>query len=203
MNIHFHKNDLEFALDCTNGVAIDTEAMGLNNHRDRLCLVQISTGDGTCHLVQIEKGQTSAPRLQKILNDPKILKIFHYARFDVGLLKHTLGVTCAPLYCTKIASKLSRTYTGSHGLKDLCWHLLGVELSKESQESDWGQPDLTEAQLKYAATDVLYLHQLKAKLDTMLARENRSDLAQKCFDFIPTCTDLELHHFAPNSLFSH
>lgn len=203
MIIHFHKNDLEFDLDCTNGVAIDTEAMGLNNHRDRLCLVQLSTGDGTCHLVQIDKGQKKAPRLQKILNDSKILKIFHYARFDVGLLKHTLNVTCTPLYCTKIASKLSRTYTGSHGLKDLCWHLLGIELQKESQESDWGQIDLTESQKKYAAGDVLYLHQLKEKLDVMLIREDRLHLAEKCFDFIPTCTDLELQHFIPNTIFSH
>ncbi len=203
MDIYLHKNDLEFDLEDANVIALDTEAMGLNTHRDRLCLVQLSTDDGMCHLVQIDPGQTEAPRLVKLLNNPAVLKIFHFARFDVALLKYTFGATCTPLYCTKIASKLARTYTKAHGLKDLCWNLLGIELNKTSQESDWGTSTITDKQRIYAATDVSYLHKLKEKLDIMLVRENRMGLAQQCFDCIPIYADLEIAQFKPERLFAH
>lgn len=201
---HLHKNDLEYDVDFGDSVAIDTEAMGLNNLRDRLCLIQLSAGDGTVHLVQMTQGSDyHAPRLKKLLEDPKVIKIFHYARFDVAILQHYLGANIAPLYCTKIASKLSRTYTDRHSLKALCQALLGVTLDKESQASDWGHPDLTEKQLAYAASDVLYLHQLKRVLDELLERDGRLELAHRCFQVIPTYATLELSLFNPTELFSH
>lgn len=204
MRIYFHKNDLDKDIDVGSSIAVDTEAMGLTINRDRLCCVQISTGDGNCHVIHMEPGRPyHTPKLTALLNDPKILKIFHYARFDFSILKYYLGVTAAPLYCTKIASRLARTYTDKHGLKDLCMDLLEIELSKEERLTDWGNNTLTEAQLKYAATDVLYLHQLKEKLDKMLVREGRVDLAQRCFDFIPTCADLESQGWDPIRFFNH
>tara|TARA_A100000171_G_scaffold50292_2_gene61323 strand:+ start:642 stop:1262 length:621 start_codon:yes stop_codon:yes gene_type:complete len=203
-DIRLYQHDLPDDLDLGEEVAIDTEAMGLNPHRDRLCLVQLSSGNGVCHLVQRPlTGQKPAPNLTKLLNDPKVLKLFHFARFDVGLLQHTFNVSCSPVYCTKIASKLCRTFLDRHGLKDLCRDLLGVEISKTQQVSDWGRETLSDEQLAYAASDVLYLHRLKEKLDTLLKRENRDIIAQKCFDFLPTCTDLDLMGFNDLSVFRH
>lgn len=201
--IHLHKNDLPEGLDLGPIVAIDTEAMGLNPHRDRLCLVQLSSGDGTVHLVQIPQGPVKAPRLAKLLEDKSVLKLFHFARFDVAILQHNLGVTCAPVYCTKIASKMTRTFIDRQGLKDLCRDLLGVDISKTQQSSDWGQDILTPEQQLYAATDVLHLHALKEKLDTLLAREGRTALAASCFDFLPTCARLDIMGFEGLALFSH
>ena len=178
--IKLHKNDLPAGLAFGSSVAIDTETMGLRPHRDRLCVVQLSGGDGNAHLVQFDGKDWSAPNLKALLADPAVLKIFHFARFDVAVLVHHLGVITAPVYCTKIASKLARTYTDRHGLKDLCGELLGVELSKQQQSSDWGAEKLTDQQRHYAASDVLYLHALKAKLDAMLAREDRQAYAQAC-----------------------
>lgn len=201
--IELHKGDLPAGLDLGPSVAIDTEAMGLNPHRDRLCLVQLSSGDNTAHLVQLTGGDYSAPRLKALLTDPAVLKIFHFARFDIAILRAYLGVTTAPLYCTKIASKLARTYTDRHGLKDLVGELAGVELSKQQQSSDWGAAELTHQQLQYAASDVLHLHVVKARLDAMLAREGRQKLVQACFDFLSTRADLDLLGFEEMDVFAH
>ncbi|HUO02172.1 MAG TPA: hypothetical protein VMU31_05295, partial [Rhizomicrobium sp.] len=186
MKIHLHQGDLPNGLDLGKLVAIDTETLGLNPFRDRLCLAQLSAGDGVCHAVQFKAGQYAAPNLKRMLSDPSVTKLFHFARFDVAMFRRYLDVTCAPIYCTKIASKLVRTYTDRHGLKDLVRELLNIDLSKEQQSSDWGADELSEKQLAYAANDVAYLHQLKTALDTMLAREGRTDLAKACFDFLPT-----------------
>lgn len=201
--IELHRGDLPADLTFTGSVAIDTEAMGLNPHRDRLCLVQLSAGDNSAHLVQFTGGDYSAPRLKALLNDPAVLKIFHFARFDIAILKAYLGVVTAPLYCTKIASKLARTYTDRHGLKDLASELAGVELSKQQQCSDWGAAELTQQQLQYAASDVLHLHAIKARLDAMLERENRLALAQRCFEFLPTRAELDLIGFEGMDIFEH
>lgn len=184
-------------------VAIDTETLGLNPFRDRLCLAQMSSGDGICHAVQFEPGAYAAPNLKRMLTDPNTLKLFHFARFDVGMFRQCLGVVTAPVYCTKIASKLVRTYTDKHGLKDLVRELLGVDLNKEQQSSDWGAPSLSERQLAYAANDVAYLHQLKVVLDGMLAREHRTALAQACFDFLPHRAELDLKGWGEVDIFAH
>ncbi|MEM7021879.1 MAG: ribonuclease H-like domain-containing protein [Pseudomonadota bacterium] len=203
MSITLHDQDLPETIDFGSSVAIDTEAMGLNPYRDRLCLVQMSAGDGTCHMVQFRGSNYHAPRLTRVLSDPTVEKVFHFARFDVGILKHYLGVTTQPLYCTKIASRLARTYTDRHGLKDLCHELLGIELSKEMQSSDWGVSELTEAQLRYAAHDVLHLHELRARLDAMLKREQRVELAQACFDFLPHRATLDLAGWPSVDIFAY
>lgn len=201
--IHLHQGDLPDGLTFGASVAIDTETMGLNPLRDRLCLVQLSAGDGVCHLVQLRDGQFDAPNLKALLTDPEVTKLFHFARFDLAALKHYLQVDCSPVYCTKIASKLTRTFTDRHGLKDLCRELLGKELSKQQQSSDWGASDLTQEQLKYAASDVLYLHEIRACLDGMLAREGRSALAQSCFEFLPTRAALDLAGWSEVDIFAH
>ncbi len=203
MKTFLHKNDLPDGLDLGRTVAIDTETLGLNPFRDRLCLAQLSAGDGVCHAVQFEVGRYEAPNLKRLLTDPATLKIFHYARFDVAMFKRYLGVTTAPIYCTKIASKLVRTYTDRHGLKDLVKELLGVELSKEQQSSDWGAPHLTEKQLAYAASDVAHLHKLKEALDAMLVRESRTALADACFAFLPARADLDLAGWGEVDIFAH
>ena len=192
MAYHLYQGDLPDGLDLGPVVAIDTETMGLDPRRDRLCVVQLSSGDGDAHLVQIAKGQTKAPNLERMLADPATLKLFHFGRFDIAALKNAFGVTTSPVYCTKIASKMVRTFTDRHGLKVLLQELLGIDVSKQQQTSDWGAPVLTEAQQDYAASDVLYLHRLKAELDARLAREGRADLAQACFDFLPTRATLDL-----------
>ncbi|MEZ5733602.1 MAG: ribonuclease H-like domain-containing protein [Paracoccaceae bacterium] len=192
MTIHLHQNDLPDGLDLGRLVAIDTETMGLNPARDRLCLVQLSSGDGDAHLVQIARNQTRAPNLEKLLADTRVVKLFHFARFDIAAMKNAFGVTTAPVYCTKIASKLVRTFTDRHGLKYLLQELINVDVSKQQQTSDWGAEKLTDAQLEYAASDVLYLHALKAELDRRLEREGRTELAQRCFDFLPTRATLDL-----------
>lgn len=184
-------------------VAIDTETMGLNPHRDRLCLVQLSAGDGNAHLVQIPKGPAKAPRLAALLADPKVLKLFHFGRFDIAVLEHALGVRCEPVYCTKIAARLTRTFTDRWGLKDLCRELLGVDLSKQQQTSDWGAVELTAEQLAYAASDVLHLHALWAKLEALLRREGRHELAQSCFDFLPARARLDLLGYDQPDIFAH
>jgi ribonuclease D len=201
--IKLHKNDLPAGLAFGSSVAIDTETMGLRPHRDRLCVAQLSGGDGHAHLVQLDGRDWSAPNLKALLADPAVLKIFHFARFDVAVLAHHLGVVAAPVYCTKIASKLARTYTDRHGLKDLCGELLGVEISKQQQSSDWGAEKLTDQQRHYAASDVLYLHALKAKLDAMLAREGRQAYAQASFQFIATRARLDLAGFEDVDIFAH
>ena len=199
-----HQGDLPADVDFGMSVAIDTETMGLNLQRDRLCLIQMSAGDGTAHLVQFAADDDyAAPNLKKMLADPAILKIYHYARFDVGVLQRRLGVVAGPIYCTKIASRLTRTYTDRHGLKDLCRELLGVELSKQQQSSDWGAPDLSNEQRQYAASDVLYLHDLKSRLDTKLARLGRTELADKCFAFVPTRVALDLAGWEEADIFAH
>jgi ribonuclease D len=205
MNIHLHRGDLPAGLKFTAGaaIAVDTETMGLNLHRDRLCLVQLSADGQEAHLVQIAPGQTSAPNLQRLLEDPTHLKIFHYARFDLAMLKRHLGIAVAPVYCTKLASRLVRTYTDRHGLKDLCRELLGLDLSKQQQSSDWGAPDLSEAQLEYAAADVAHLHALRRHLDDMLARTGRNELAAACFAFLPTRADLDLAGWPEEDIFAH
>jgi ribonuclease D len=202
-HITLHRGDLPSNLDLGPVVAIDTESMGLDWARDRLCLVQLSSGDGTAHLVKFEPGKFDAPNLKKLLADAKVLKLFHYARADLAMLKYYLGVTVAPVYCTKIASALVRTFTERHGLKDLAKDLLGLDLSKEQQQSDWGAPEITEDQQRYAAADVLYLHRLKEKLDERLAREGRAEMAKKIFDFLPTRADLDLAGWAEVDIFSH
>jgi ribonuclease D len=203
MTIRLHQGDLPSAVAPSNIVAIDTETLGLNPHRDRLCVVQLSFGDGDADLVQIARGQTSAPNLERLLADPNVLKLFHFARFDIAILAKTFGVMPTPVYCTKIASKLTRTYTDRHGLKELVRELAGVEISKQQQSSDWGAATLTDAQQTYAASDVLYLHALKEKLDAMLAREQRTDIAQACFDFLPTRARLDLAGWPETDIFSH
>ena len=202
MTIRFHRGDLPDGYDAGASVAIDTETLGLNPHRDRLCVVQLSRGDGTADVVQIPKDPGRPKNLIRLLEDPAVLKLFHFARFDVAVLRHAFGVVTTPVYCTKIASKLARTYTDRHGLKDLVRELLGVELSKQQQSSDWGAPTLTEAQLAYAASDVLHLHALKEKLEALLAREGRLDLAQACFDYLPTRALLDLKGWG-NDLLTH
>ncbi|TWB22763.1 ribonuclease D [Nitrospirillum amazonense] len=203
MPIDLYDGDLPDGLDLGPVVAIDTETMGLNPHRDRLCLIQLSSGDGRCHLVQLRQGQYDAPNLKRLLTNPEQLKLFHFARFDIAVLNQYLGVVTAPVYCTKIASKLVRTYTDRHGLKDLCRDLLGVELSKQQQSSDWGAEELTAEQLKYAASDVLYLHDIKAKFDAVLAREGRTELAQACFRFLPHRALLDLSGWDEPDIFAH
>lgn len=192
MTATVHLNDLPPDVGFGSAVAIDTETLGLNPHRDRLCVVQLSAGDGNAHLVQFAKGRYDAPNLKALLENPDVLKIFHFGRFDIAVLKHYLGADTRPVYCTKIAAKLVRTFTDRHGLKDLCRELLGVEISKQQQTSDWGQPVLTPEQLNYAASDVLHLHALKAKLDALLDREGRTGLAQACFGFLPYRAELDL-----------
>jgi ribonuclease D len=203
MKIHLHQGDLPDGLDLGKLVAIDTETLGLNPFRDRLCLAQLSAGDGVCHAVQFAAGKYAAPNLKRLLSDPSVTKLFHFARFDVAMFRRYLGVICTPIYCTKIASKLVRTYTDRHGLKDLVRELLNIELSKEQQSSDWGAPQLTEKQLAYAAADVAHLHALKAALDTMLARENRTQLAKACFDFLPARAELDLAGWEEIDIFAH
>jgi ribonuclease D len=203
MTIRLHRGDLPDLKRYAGAVAIDTEAMGLDPHRDRLCVVQLSPGDGSADVVQIPRGARDAPNLKALLADPNRLKIFHFARFDIGLLFHTFGVMPAPVYCTKIASRLSRTYTDKHGLKDLTREVLGIEVSKQQQSSDWGADELSEAQVAYAASDVLHLHALKDKLDVMLAREGRSELAAACFNFLPDRVRLDLAGWAAEDIFSH
>jgi ribonuclease D len=203
MKIKLHKNDLPDGLDLGASVAIDTETLGLNPFRDRLCLAQLSAGDGVCHAVQFAPGEYAAPNLKKLLTDRKVTKLFHFARFDVAVFRRYLGVMTAPIYCTKIASKLVRTYTDKHGLKDLVRELLSVDLSKEQQSSDWGAPTLTEKQLAYAANDVAYLHRLREALDTMLAREGRTELARACFQFLPARAQLDLAGWAETDIFAH
>jgi ribonuclease D len=203
MAIELHEGDLPDTVKFGPAVAVDTETMGLNPHRDRLCLVQMSAGDGNCHIVRLKKGQYEARNLKALLADPAVTKIFHFARFDVAAIKRFLGVVPTPLYCTKIASRLSRTFTDRHGLKDLCKDLLNVELSKEQQTSDWGGAELSQAQLKYAANDVLHLHALRAKLDELLVREGRRELAEACFRFLPTRAELDLAGWPEEDIFAH
>ena len=203
MTIRFHRGDLPDGYEAGSSVAIDTETLGLNPHRDRLCVVQLSRGDGTADVVQILKDGERPKNLIRLLEDPAVLKLFHFARFDVAVLRHAFGVVTTPVYCTKIASKLTRTYTDRHGLKDLVRELLGVELSKQQQSSDWGADTLSEAQLAYAASDVLHLHALHQKLDAMLAREGRADLAKACFDFLPYRAELDLAGWAETDIFAH
>ncbi|MEM9425285.1 MAG: ribonuclease D [Pseudomonadota bacterium] len=203
MTNHLHQNDLPDGLDLGASVAIDCETMGLVPGRDRLCLVQLSGGDGDAHLVQIAKGQTSAPNLERLITSPDVLKLFHFGRFDIAALFNAFGALATPVYCTKIASKLVRTYTDRHGLKNLLDELLGIDISKLQQMSDWGAETLTDAQLAYAASDVLYLHQLKEKLDERLARESRSELAQAAFEFLPTRARLDLAGWPETDIFAH
>ena len=203
MTIRLHKGDLPDNADYGSSVAIDTETLGLLPHRDRLCVVHLSRGDGTADVVQFAAGQTRAPNIERLLANTEVTKLFHFARFDIAILYKTFGVMAEPIYCTKIASKLVRTYTDRHGLKDLARELLGTELSKQQQSSDWGAETLTEAQLTYAASDVLHLHALRARLDMMLKRENRLELAQACFGFLPTRARLDLLGWADTDIFSH
>lgn len=203
MTVRLHKGDLPDLDRYRFSVAIDTETLGLIPARDRLCVVQLSPGDGTADVVQIAKGQGSAPNLEKLLADESVTKIFHYARFDIAVLYNALGVMAAPIYCTKIASRLTRTYTDRHGLKDLARELLGIELSKQQQSSDWAAEELSPAQLEYAAADVLHLHEMKAKLDERLRREEREDLAHAAFAFLPTRARLDLAGWADSDIFSH
>ena len=203
MTNHLYQGDLPDDLTLGPIVAIDCETMGLNPHRDRLCVVQLSDGDGHAHLVQIAQGQTEAPNLSRLLEDPDTLKLFHFGRFDIAVMYHAFGALAAPVYCTKIASKLVRTFTDRHGLKNLLQELIDVDISKQQQSSDWGAADLTEAQQAYAASDVLYLHRVKDKLDAMLARENRTEIAQACFDFLPTRAKLDLAGWPEIDIFSH
>lgn len=201
--IHLHQNDLPDGLDFGGSVAVDSETMGLNLSRDRLCLIQLSAGDGVCHLVQFKEGHFDAPNLRALFTDPKVTKIFHFARFDLAAIERYLGVTCSPVYCTKIASKLVRTYTDRHGLKELCKELIGVDISKQQQSSDWGAPDLSQEQLAYAASDVLHLHRLVEVLDERLAREGRSEMAKACFDFLPWRAKLDLAGWDEVDIFAH
>ena len=203
MTVRLHRGDLPDLSRFIGSVAIDTETMGLNPHRDRLCLVQLSSGDGSAEVVQIPKDHSDAPHLKALLADPNIPKIFHFARFDLAVLYQTFGVMAQPVYCTKIASRLSRTYTDRHGLKDLVRELLNIDLSKQQQSSDWGAQQLNEAQLAYAASDVLHLHALRDRLDAMLAREGRTALAQACFDFLPTRARLDLGGWELEDIFAH
>jgi ribonuclease D len=203
MTVRLHRGDLPDLTRYTQSVAIDTETMGLQPHRDRLCVVQLSNGDGSADVVQIPKDHVDAPNLKVLLADPKAIKIFHYARFDLAALYNAFGVMPRPVYCTKIASRLSRTYTDRHGLKDLAREVLNIDLSKQQQSSDWGSQSLSEAQLAYAASDVLHLHALRERLDAMLAREGRLELAQACFEFLPTRAKLDLQGWEAEDIFSH
>ena len=208
MSTTLHVGDLPDGVGFGATVAVDTETLGLNPHRDRLCLVQLAAGDGACHLVQFRAGANgaidySAANLKRVLGDPGVLKLFHYARFDIAVLHRYLGVAVAPLYCTKIASRLTRTYTDRHGLEDLCRELLGIDLSKRQQSSDWARAELSEAQIDYAARDVLHLHGIKAILDAMLDRESRRDLAEACFSFLPTRAALDLRGWPEIDIFAH
>lgn len=200
---HVYQNDLPDGLNLGPVVAIDCETMGLNPHRDRLCVVQLSGGDGEAHLVQVAKGQSEAPNLVALLENPDVLKLFHFGRFDIAAMLNAFGALTAPVYCTKIASKLIRTYTDRHGLKFLLQELLGVDISKQQQSSDWGAEKLSDAQVAYAASDVLYLHRLRDELDRRLAREGRTDIAQACFDFLPTRARLDLAGWPEIDIFSH
>ncbi len=203
MTIRLHRGDLPDLGHYTSSAAIDTETMGLDPHRDRLCVVQLSNGDGSADVVQIAQGQGDAPNLKKLLGDPNVVKIFHFARFDLAALYNAFGVMPAPVYCTKIASRLCRTYTDRHGLKDLVRELLNIELSKQQQSSDWGAKTLSDAQLTYAASDVLHLHALRQRLDVMLTRENRMALAQSCFQFLPSRAQLDLLGWRDEDIFAH
>lgn len=200
---HLYQHDLPDGLDLGPIVAIDCETMGLNPHRDRLCLIQLSSGDGDCHLVQVAIGQTDAPNLVAMLKNPDVLKLFHYGRFDIAALLNTFDVVTAPVYCTKIASKLIRTFTDRHGLKNLIQELLGIDISKHQQQSDWGATKLTKAQLDYAASDVLYLHKLRDALNAKLIREGRMEMAQACYDFLPMRARLDLAGWPDQDIFSH
>ena len=200
---HLHEGDLPAGLDLGAVVAVDSEAMGLNLNRDDLCVVQLSAGDGDAHVVRLDRPGFDCPNLKRLLTDPAVLKIFHFGRFDIAMFALHLGVVTTPVYCTKIASKLARTYTDRHGLKDLIRELIGTEISKAQQSSDWGQAQLTNDQIAYAASDVLYLHQLKARLDVMLEREGRAGLAQACFDFLPTRAQLDLAGWEDIDVFAH
>jgi ribonuclease D len=203
MTYWLHHGDLPADVDFAAAVAVDTEAMGLNPHRDRLCVVQLSAGDGNAHLVQFAPGDYDAPHLRRLLGDPGVTKLFHFARFDLAMIHHYLGVMALPVYCTKIASRLARTFTDRHGLRDLCKDVLNVDLSKQQQSSDWGAPTLTEEQLRYAASDVLHLHALRHRLDAMLAREGREPLARAAFDFLPHRVLLDLGGWAEQDIFAH
>ncbi len=203
MTVRLHRGDLPDLTRYTGSVAIDTETMGLNPHRDRLCVVQLSNGDGSADIVQIPRDHSEAPNLKALLADPNITKIFHFARFDIAVLYQTLGVMPQPIYCTKIASRLSRTYTDRHGLKDLVRELLNIDLSKQQQSSDWGSESLSEPQLAYAASDVLHLHALRERLDVMLLREGRLELARACFEFLPTRAKLDLGGWEAEDIFAH
>ena len=203
MAIKLHKGDLPDGLDFGRSVAVDTETLGLKPHRDKLCLVQLSSGDGNAHLVQVDRETYEAPNLKALMANKDVEKIFHFARFDVAVMKHYLDVDVAPVYCTKIASKLVRTYTDRHGLKDLVREMLGLEMSKQQQSSDWGTPILSDAQKQYAALDVIYLHELKARFDQMLRREGREQIARNCFDFLTTRTHLDLMGWAEEDIFAH
>ena len=203
MTNHLHYGDLPDGLNLGPIIAIDTETMGLNPNRDRLCLVQISSGDGDAHLIQISSSQVSAPNLSSLLKNPKIIKIFHFGRFDIAVLYHRFDVLCSSVYCTKIASKLVRTFTDRHGLKHLLHELISIDVSKQQQSSDWGSPNLTQAQIDYAASDVLYLHKIKEELDIRLERENRMDIAQACFNFLPQRAQLDILGWSDQDIFSH
>ena len=203
MTNHVYKGDLPDGLDLGPIVAIDCETMGLNPKRDRLCVVQLSSGDGHAHLVQVAKGQTAAPNLCRMLEDPYVLKLFHFGRFDIAAMKAAFGVLTAPVYCTKIASRMTRTYTDRHGLRNLLQELLSVDISKQQQSSDWGAEQLSKAQVEYAASDVLYLHRLRERLNEMLIREGRMELAQSCFDFLPTRAELDLAGWPESDIFAH
>jgi ribonuclease D len=203
MAVTLHRGDLPADLDFGASVAVDTETMGLNPERDQLCVVQLSAGDGNAHVVQLDRGTYNAPNLRALMANQNVLKIFHFARFDVAMLQRYLGVVTSPVYCTKVASKLVRTYTDRHGLKDLVKELANVDLSKQQQSSDWGARDLTEAQLAYAASDVLYLHEVKSVLDGMLAREGRMELAKACFAFLPVRAALDLAGWPEEDIFAH
>ena len=203
MTNHVYKGDLPDGLDLGPIVAIDCETMGLNPKRDRLCVVQLSSGDGHAHLVQVAKGQTVAPNLCRMLEDPNVLKLFHFGRFDIAAMKAAFGALTAPVYCTKIASRMTRTYTDRHGLRNLLQELLSVDISKQQQSSDWGAEQLSKAQVEYAASDVLYLHRLRERLNEMLIREGRMELAQSCFDFLPTRAELDLAGWPESDIFAH
>ena len=203
MTNHVYKGDLPDGLDLGPIVAIDCETMGLKPKRDRLCVVQLSSGDGHAHLVQVAKGQTAAPNLCRMLEDPNVLKLFHFGRFDIAAMKEAFGALNAPVYCTKIVSRMTRTYTDRHGLKNLLQELLSIDISKQQQSSDWGAARLSKAQVEYAASDVLYLHELRERLNEMLIREGRMDLAQSCFDFLPTRAELDLAGWPDSDIFAH
>jgi ribonuclease D len=203
MTNRLYRGDLPAGLDFGAVVAIDTEAMGLNPHRDRLCLVQLSAGDGDAHIVQFAPGAYGAPRLRELLADPGVSKLFHFARFDLAMIQYYLGVMALPVYCTKIASRLARTFSDRHGLRDLCKELLSIDLSKQQQSSDWGAETLTEEQIRYAASDVLHLHALRSRLDAMLAREGREELARACFEFLPHRVLLDLEGWSEQDIFAH